>query len=74
MSKTLQEAIENVAIAIGESEKAIKDMVEREFKTKQTLEKLEVVKRRLKRLNTHTKRPQSPYAIFDKFHKKQKRK
>lgn len=75
MSKALQEvgiAIRNISIAFGESEKAIKDMVEKELGIRETIEKIKSIKRMAKRFNN--KRPQSPYAIFDKLHKKQKRK
>mgnify|MGYP001087268815 CR=1 FL=1 len=68
MSKTIQEAIQELAIAVGECSVTVQNMIERELGFNQTYIKLDELKRLTK---TH---PQSPYAKFDNIHKKQKRK
>ena len=72
MSKTIQEAIQELAIAVGECSVTVQNMIERVLGFNQTYIKVDELKRLTR--TQKPKYPQSPYTKFDNIHKKQKRK
>ena len=72
MSKTTDEAIQELALAIGEFEVTVQYLVERLPFYNQTFNTIESLNKRLQRLNPK-KHPVSPYAKFDKLRKKKRK-
>ena len=70
---TQEEAIENVVVATGFSPKCIKNSMESLIAAKMSADELIAKIKILSKGMKVPKRPVSPYAKFDKFHHKKKR-
>ena len=70
---TQEEAIENVAIATGFSPDYIRNSMKSLIAAKMSADESIAKIKALSKGMTEPKRPVSPYAKFDKFHRKKKR-